>query len=53
MVSHCRKINKIIWNNRNKKEFITCSNDGLIFIFNYIGDRWQPKIIDISKTIDM
>ena len=42
---HSKKVKEIHWEPSSKKRFVTCSSDGSIRVWSYVGDRWESYCI--------
>jgi len=42
---HSKKVKEIHWEPSSRKRFVTCSSDGSIRVWSYIGDRWESYCI--------
>jgi hypothetical protein len=39
-----------MWVDHMPNTFLTLSYDGYILLWNYINDKWRPKILDVSSA---
>ncbi|KAL4440897.1 hypothetical protein ABPG74_009310 [Tetrahymena malaccensis] len=51
-VGHTGRINQIAWDRMNKKRFYAVADDGFLSLWDFNGDRWLPKMVDLSQAFD-
>ena len=49
-LGHSSKVLQILWVPKSDSTFLSVSSDGYIILWQYMNDKWRPRILDVNST---